>query len=448
MTFSKQPASHNLKDVAHHFVQKLPMHQRKQLAEAVSSAASEGRPLRVGTMCSGTDSPVVVFNKLSKALRGLNIEHTFSCEYNPAKQEWIKANFPNLQYLFGDINELKTGLAFNYVTDEKVRVPEVDIVIAGFVCKSVSTENNAREQFANCIQEACGQTGETFNGVIGYVRKYKPSLVICENVKGLTMRTTDAQGVMQPPVIFHVKASFNKVGYAFDHAVLDSRDFFLPQRRNRCWMWAFRGCENQAAAEEATKTVRLLAEKNKPFRFTSLFRSAGVGKRATHRLNARQKLVVRAALQKLPRSDRAKDVIVDIAKSAGRAPVCVSAASCIVPNSMPYRVKSKTMFTPEQVNCVQGIYKEDFPALSKFAKEKPNLTRDLAGNAFSTTVCMAVGISCLVHAPLEVSKPAPSTPVRKSKTQMRAMSPPRPTKRSMELSTGSPSKRLKRSGSV
>mmetsp|Transcript_43589 Transcript_43589/g.81366 ORF Transcript_43589/g.81366 Transcript_43589/m.81366 type:complete len:449 (+) Transcript_43589:68-1414(+) len=448
MTFSKQPASHNLKDVAHHFVQKLPMHQRKQLAEAVSSAASEGRPLRVGTMCSGTDSPVVVFNKLSKALRGLNIEHTFSCEYNPAKQEWIKANFPNLEYLFGDVNELKTGFAFNHVDGEKVRVPAVDIVIAGFVCKSVSTENNDREKFANCIQEACGQTGETFNGVIGYVRKYKPSLVICENVKGLTMRTKDSAGNIQEPVIHDVAASFRKSGYGFSYSVLDSRDFFLPQRRNRCWMWAFKGSENQAAAEEALKTVKLLAEKNKPFKFTSLFRKAGVARCPIHRLNLRQKAVVKAALRKLPRADRHKDVMVDIAKSAERAPVCISAASCIVPNSMPYRVKSKTMFTPEQVNCVQGIYKEDFPALAKFAKEKAVLTRDLAGNAFSTTVCMAVGISCLVHAPLEISKPAPSTPVRKSKTQIRAMSPPRPTKRSMELSTGSPSKRLKRSGSV
>ena len=53
-------------------------------------------------------------------------------------------------------------------------VPYVDIVIAGFVCKSVSTENNDRVQFANCFEEESGKTGETFVGVMGYVKRYRP----------------------------------------------------------------------------------------------------------------------------------------------------------------------------------------------------------------------------------------------------------------------------------
>ena len=132
--------------------------------------------------------------------------------------------------------ELNGTEAMNYVTNQNVMIPAVDIIIAGFVCKSVSTENNERDKYKNCINEACGTTGETFDGVLGYVNKYKPSMVVCENEKGPTIKNHGEE-----PVINHVKSSFNKIGYAFEHKVLDTRNYMLPQRRNRCWMWAFKG---------------------------------------------------------------------------------------------------------------------------------------------------------------------------------------------------------------
>ena len=57
--------------------------------------------LRMGTACSGTDSPVV----LAKCL---GLEHTFSCEYAPAKQQWILANFPATPRLFSDVKSLSS----------------------------------------------------------------------------------------------------------------------------------------------------------------------------------------------------------------------------------------------------------------------------------------------------------------------------------------------------
>ncbi|QSZ36520.1 hypothetical protein DSL72_006400 [Monilinia vaccinii-corymbosi] len=85
------------------FVQKL-------IAEGFSRVTEHlnGRPLRVATACSGTEAPILFLTILSKALRekGLNfkIEHVFSIEIEPWKQNYIRRNFPDV-VLLRDITE-------------------------------------------------------------------------------------------------------------------------------------------------------------------------------------------------------------------------------------------------------------------------------------------------------------------------------------------------------
>ena len=54
------------------------------------------------------------------------------------------------------------------------------------------------------------QTGETFQGVLGYARRFRPKLLICENVPGLLKRSRscDAQ-------IHSVRAAVEELGYLF-----------------------------------------------------------------------------------------------------------------------------------------------------------------------------------------------------------------------------------------
>ena len=69
-----------------------------------------GRKLRVATMCSGTESPLLALDLIRKAVYeqydvDLDIEHVFSCEIEPFKQAYIERNFqPPL--LFRDVCEL------------------------------------------------------------------------------------------------------------------------------------------------------------------------------------------------------------------------------------------------------------------------------------------------------------------------------------------------------
>jgi len=449
---ARRPESHRLVHVADWYMQRLAPAQRQQMKQAVAAACKDKRPLRVGSMCSGTDSPIVVLKALEKALQGqLVIEHTFSCEYDKKKRAWIKDNFPGLKILFGDVNELKDGIATNHLTTELVSVPHVDIVIAGFVCKSVSQENNERGNFSNCINDASGKTGETFDGVMGYVKKFGPSIVICENVLGLMKKNKGKE-----PVIQHVKASFMAAGYAFDHSLLDTRSYLLPQRRNRCWMWAFKGLENQKAVELTTESVLALSS-TEGFSLDEIFRMADVIEPPRKAPLPRQQLVVNNALRKVAKAALKRkrlpgqDIVVDVAKSESRCPFCEDATPCIVPNSLPFRVTRGHVLNEEMVHCVQGIYKEDFPALAKWAKEKKSLTRDLAGNAFSTTVCMAVAISCLACGPLpgDETSGSCSSPVRRSRSAPTEEfeTPPRRKRRSAlieEVETPRPLKRLRR----
>jgi hypothetical protein len=189
-------------------------------------------------------------------------------------------------------------------------------------------------------------------------------------------------------------------------------------------MWAFDGQENQLAVDCTGEDVKAL-ESSKGYTLDQLFRMANATGRNPKVLNARQRRVVNVIWRKVKREDRDKDIVCDVGKSESRVPHCIGATTCIVPNSQPYRMRTESILTAEQMHCVQGIYKSDFPALAKYAKQKTVLTRDLAGNAFSTTVCMAVVISGLVHLQDSKNEPAPSTPQRKRR---RDVSPVSPTK--------------------
>jgi hypothetical protein len=75
-----------------------------------------GRKLRVATMCSGTESPLLALRMITRALeeqtgQKLEIEHIFSCEIEPFKQAYIERNFAP-PILFRDVLELADDYAY------------------------------------------------------------------------------------------------------------------------------------------------------------------------------------------------------------------------------------------------------------------------------------------------------------------------------------------------
>ena len=100
---SSLPPISRLPDIFRDIVSRLP--EVKTLAEHI-----KGRKLRVATMCSGTESPLLALNLISRAMTEkfgttIEVEHVFSCEIVPFKQAYIERNFQP-PFLFRDVCEL------------------------------------------------------------------------------------------------------------------------------------------------------------------------------------------------------------------------------------------------------------------------------------------------------------------------------------------------------
>ena len=95
-------------------------------------------------------------------------------------------------------------------------------------------------------------------------------------------------------------------------------------------------------------------------------------------------------------------LVVDVGQSGNRAGnFCVDgAAPCLLPNSKILVHRGRKILSIQELMALQGIFKADFPKLDKWAQEQKTLIRDLTGNAFSTTTCLAVALGAIAEGPL------------------------------------------------
>ena len=100
---SSLPPIHTISDMFSDLVGNIP--DIKLVGERVA-----GRKLRVATMCSGTESPLLAMGLMFDSVAAqfgekIEFEHVFSCEIVPFKQAYIERNFqPPL--LFRNVVEL------------------------------------------------------------------------------------------------------------------------------------------------------------------------------------------------------------------------------------------------------------------------------------------------------------------------------------------------------
>lgn len=110
---SDLPPIHDIPSIFSDLVSRVP--DIKTVAEHL-----EGRRMRVATMCSGTESPLLALDLIRRSLvehydTNLEFEHVFSCEIEPFKQAYIERNFkPPL--LFRDVCELGDSHAYVHCT--------------------------------------------------------------------------------------------------------------------------------------------------------------------------------------------------------------------------------------------------------------------------------------------------------------------------------------------
>lgn len=213
----------------------------------------KSKPLRVATMCSGTESPLLALQMIQDALKtlgadDLQVEHVFSAEIVPFKQAYIERNF-NPPIIFRDICELTavSGSKNPVATTAygaKVPVPtDIDLLIAGTSCVDFSRQNNKKKGL-----KEDGESADTFSAVFAYCKAYRPSIVIIENVFNAPWD--------------EMLASYDEENYQTSGALVDTKDFYLPHTRQRGYMGCF-DKEKLPRSADATDGWKTLMKKFK-----------------------------------------------------------------------------------------------------------------------------------------------------------------------------------------
>lgn len=151
------------------------------------------------------------------------MKHHFSAEIDPVKQVYIERNFaPPL--LFRDVREFipddatTATTAYGAIED----IPgSLDVLVAGFVCKDISTLNNNKKSFFEH-----GETSDTFRALYAYSKRFRPKIVLIENVRG------------QKEYWRHIVSEWNAAGYEAAWHTVDTKEYYLPQTRVRMYMIA------------------------------------------------------------------------------------------------------------------------------------------------------------------------------------------------------------------
>ena len=140
-----------------------------------------------GTMCSGSEAPVLVINAFNE-VAGYTAQHLFSCEIEPWKAAFIKDAF-DVPAVFKDVKDLKHGTAPCWRAECHAPVRSANGVLAGFCCDDVSSRNPKQKSSAikGSKGKSSSKTGATFWGIINYCRKHEEvDWLVLENVKGLS----------------------------------------------------------------------------------------------------------------------------------------------------------------------------------------------------------------------------------------------------------------------
>jgi site-specific DNA-cytosine methylase len=190
------------------------------------------RPIRIATMCSGTESPLLALKLVQQCLEqqlgtSFEIEHVFSAEIEPYKQAYIQRNF-NPPLLFRDITEFvvngKSGeMEGKTAYGAIVPVPrEIDVLVAGSSCVDFSNLNRNKVTDLYARQ---GESADTYEAVRRYIIWAKPPIVILENV-------IDAKAWRG------IEEEIKAIGYGTEVVKVDTKDYYLPHTRQRKYMLA------------------------------------------------------------------------------------------------------------------------------------------------------------------------------------------------------------------
>lgn len=127
-------------------------------------------------------------------------------------------NFPDIPN-FGDITQLDPN---------DPTFPDFDLFTGGFPCQPFSTVGKRQG-----VEDERGR-GTLFGDIIRICEVKQPRYILLENVKGLLT------GKMKSTFKI-ILDELHRIGYDTRYAVLNSKDYGIPQTRERLWIFAYLG---------------------------------------------------------------------------------------------------------------------------------------------------------------------------------------------------------------
>lgn len=150
--------------------------------------------------------------------QALRCETIFVSEWDEFANKTYRANFGDIE-IAGDITKVD---AFD--------IPDFDICLAGFPCQAFSIAGK-KDGFADSYKGM--SRGTLFSDVVRICEAKKPSVVFCENVRGLVQHDRGR-------TLKVIVGAFEEIGYKVFAEILNSKDFGVPQNRERIYLVCFR----------------------------------------------------------------------------------------------------------------------------------------------------------------------------------------------------------------
>ena len=176
---------------------------------------------------------------------GKKIKTVFASEWDEHAQKTYRANFEDEFEISGDITKIS----------EK-DVPSFDICLSGFPCQAFSLAGQ-RMGFKDNYKGM--SRGTLFFDVVRICNLHRPKVIFCENVKGLTIHDKGRTFEI-------IKGTLTELGYTVHEKVLNSRDYGVPQNRERIYIVAFRNDIDSSMFEfpdptDSSKRIKDIIEK-------------------------------------------------------------------------------------------------------------------------------------------------------------------------------------------
>ena len=146
------------------------------------------------------------------ALRKQGLDCVFASEIDSDASAVYQENFGHTPA--GDICQVPTD-----------RIPEHDILCAGFPCQPFSRSGKG--------MGLADDRGRLYYEIVRIAKHHKPKLMLLENVKAIL--TIDGGNVRN-----EIYQTLEKIGYRVEHSALNASHFGVPQKRERVYFVAIR----------------------------------------------------------------------------------------------------------------------------------------------------------------------------------------------------------------